>query len=92
MTAEELIMLRKAFGLNQTDMAEGIGLKLRAYADLEAGVSELQKRHELAIERFGLTLAVERDDPMLAPASVRKEALALALLITDGKQPKPRPN
>lgn len=68
MTADELISLRKGFGLTQIDMANGIGLQTGAYANLEAGVSNILRLHELAIERFGLALAVAHSDPIFAPA------------------------
>lgn len=37
--------------------------------------------HILALERLSLALAVERAEPMLAPAGIRREALDLVALI-----------
>lgn len=82
MTSEELITLRKAFGITQTEMAERIGLKLRAYQDLEAGKSEVRKIHDEAVAMVSLHIAVERGNPMLALPEVRKLALRLAQQIT----------
>jgi transcriptional regulator with XRE-family HTH domain len=84
MTPDDLTTLRKALHLTQADMAERIGMSRRAYLDLEAGKAELRPVHVAAVERVALAVAVERGEPMLAPASIRKDALALARLITEG--------
>lgn len=81
MTPDELIAIRKRFGLKQADMADLIGMTLRPYQALEKGETAILKRHALAVERVTITLAVERRDPMLAPGSVRKEALELARML-----------
>ena len=82
MTVAELNELRKRLGLTQTEMGAGIGLAMRSYQEIESGSTKLRAGHVLAAERFALSLAVERGDPMLAPASVRRDALELARLIT----------
>ena len=84
MILEDFVGHRKTLGLTQTEMAGRIGLSLRAYQDIEAGVSKLRPIHVAAAERVALALAVERGDPMLAPAGVRRQALELARLMTDG--------
>jgi transcriptional regulator with XRE-family HTH domain len=81
MTREELIALRKSLKLTQDEMAERIGLGLRAYQGVEGG-GTLRKLHALAAERVALEIAAERGDPMLAPSSIRREALQLARTIT----------
>lgn len=81
MTLQDLIDLRKRLGLTQAQMGDGIGLGGRAYQKIEAGDTDLAERHVLAAERLALRLAVERGDPMLAPVSVRRDALALAQLL-----------
>ena len=86
MTAADLVALRKSLNLTQAEMAERIGLGLRAYQDIEGGVSKLRPIHVNAAERAALSLAVERGNPMLAPAGVRREALDLAGLIR-GERP-----
>ncbi len=45
-------------------------------------MSKVRPIHAAAAERAALTLAVERGNPMLAPASVRRQAPELARLIT----------
>ena len=82
MTVQDLVTLRKALGLTQTEMAHQLGMAMRSYQDIEAGASKLRPVHALAVERAALALAVERGNPMLAPASVRRQALDLARLIT----------
>jgi transcriptional regulator with XRE-family HTH domain len=84
MTIDELISLRKNAKLSQAEMAAGIGLRLRAYSDLEAAKVALQERHARAAERFLLALAVARQDPMLAPRNVRQDAIALARMLGFG--------
>ena len=71
-------------GLTQAAMAGRMGLDARAYQGIEAGASALRPMHARAAERAALALAVERGDPMLAPAGVRRDALDLARLITGG--------
>lgn len=84
MTLNELVALRKSLGLTQTEMAGRIGLTLRGYQDVEGGVSKLRMLHIAAAERAALAVAVERGEPMLAPACIRRQALELARLITGG--------
>jgi transcriptional regulator with XRE-family HTH domain len=80
-STSEMIALRKSLGLTQAQMAEKIGLTTRAYHDLESGRSTVRAIHIQAAERAALDIAVERMDPMLAPASVRRSALELARMI-----------
>lgn len=88
MTAQELIDLRKAFGLTQAQMYERIGLKKAAYQNLEAGKVPIRPIHVKAVERAALHLAVEHGDPMKAPAAIRKDALDFARMI-EGKPATP---
>lgn len=84
MSAKEMKALREAAKLNQREMADLIGLGLSAYQDLEAddGMKKFRHRHQLALERASLRLAVERGDINLALPAVRRDALDLARLIT----------
>lgn len=84
MTVEELIQLRKSLGLSQADMAAHIGMTVRPYQDIEHGKSALRKIHALAAERAALDIAIERKNPMLAPAAVRKAAIELTRIVTEG--------
>jgi transcriptional regulator with XRE-family HTH domain len=77
-----LFAIRKPLGLSQAEMAHRMGMKLRAYSDLETGARETRQIHVNAAERVALAVAVERGNPMLAPAEVRKQALEVARLIT----------
>jgi transcriptional regulator with XRE-family HTH domain len=81
MTLDEFIALRKQLGLTQTELGVFFGLKLRTVQDIESGKSPLRPAYALAAERVALALAIERKEPMLAPLSVRREALELARLI-----------
>lgn len=83
MTTEELIALRKSLGLTQAEMAEGMGLSHRAYQNVEAGPG-IRKMHAVAATWVAMVVAVEKAEPMLAPAPARKIALSLANLITEG--------
>lgn len=82
MTTEELIALRKALGLTQTEFAARLGMTMRGYQDIETGKSGLRPIYALGAERVALAIAVERGEINLAPAAVRRDALALARLIT----------
>jgi len=79
-----LLLNRKALRLTQAEMAERMGLSMRGYQDIETGKAELRKIHILAFERAALTRAIESSKPMSAPPSIRKDALDLARLITEG--------
>jgi len=81
MTPAELIERRKAFGYNQTQMADVLGLSLRGYQKIEAGDGEVRRVYELAIAQIGLELAIEQNNPMLAPQSARKMALDFARMV-----------
>ena len=82
MNTDELKAFRKSLKLTQEEMGDAIGIAMRTYQDLENGKSSIKPLHVKALERAALSLAVERGEPMLAPAPVRKDALELARLIT----------
>jgi Helix-turn-helix. len=83
MTADELEALRKSMSLTQAEMAKALGIGLTTYSEMIRR-GEIEERYRLAAERVALSIAVERGNPMLAPAALRREALALARLITEG--------
>jgi transcriptional regulator with XRE-family HTH domain len=77
---EDLIDLRKSLALTQQEMANRLGMALRSYQAIEAGESEYRFIHRLAAERVALALAVDRKDAILAPTSVRRDAVEFAQL------------
>lgn len=81
MTGEDLAKARKALGLTQAQFGERLGMGRRSIADIETGTSPVRLIHSLALERLALALAIERAEPMLAPAGIRREALDLVTLI-----------
>jgi len=82
MTPYDLLTLRVALGFaNQTEMAEAIGLKLRAYQDLEGGKSPIRKIHELALDRVTLRRAAEVGEPLMLPRPMYDEVVQIARLI-----------
>ena len=76
-----LIRLRKTLGLAQSDMARRMGLSLRPYQELESNIRKVLRRHVRLAESVALDIAIEKEDPELAPTSVRNKALSLARLI-----------
>jgi len=74
---EDLIELRKELGLTQQEMANQLDMALRSYQAIEAGESEYRFIHRLAAERIALMIAVDKKDPMLAPPSLRRDAIEL---------------
>jgi transcriptional regulator with XRE-family HTH domain len=74
---EDLIQLRKDLGLTQQQMADELDMALRSYQSLEAGESEYRFIHRLAAERVALMRAADIKAPMLAPQSVREDAIEL---------------
>lgn len=85
MSVQEMKALRERAKLTQAQMAERMGLGKTAYVDLELGDDDWKKfkhRHQLALERASLTLALERRDIDLALPSMRREALDFAGLVS----------
>lgn len=74
---EGLIELRKDLGLTQQEMANKLDMALRSYQAIEAGKSEYRFIHRLAVERVALQIAADKKEPMLAPVSLRKDAIEL---------------
>jgi transcriptional regulator with XRE-family HTH domain len=73
--------LRKALGLTQLEMATQMGLSLRPYQKLELRERRVGRRHVRLAESVALDVAVEKENPELAPEPVRNKAIKLAKLI-----------
>jgi len=74
---DDLIELRKDLHLTQQQMADKLDMAPRAYQSIEAGESEYRYIHRLAVERVALQIAADKQDPMLAPAPLRRDAIEL---------------
>lgn len=77
----DLVETRNRIGLTQAEMAKRMGMGLRAYQELESSPERVKLRHQMLAGLAALYVALERGDPMLAPASIRRHALDLAALI-----------
>ncbi|CAM5657664.1 hypothetical protein MAUB1S_11445 [Mycolicibacterium aubagnense] len=86
LTPESLAALRAVLGFNQTEMANRIGLGLRAYQDLEGNKSTIRKTHILAIERVVLSEAARQANLGLLPPEVMQDVLVVVKLIRSAKQ------
>jgi transcriptional regulator with XRE-family HTH domain len=73
--------LRKALGLPQPDMAHRMGLSLRPYQQLESSPDKVRRRHIRLAKSVAMDVAIERQNPQLAPRTVRKNAIDLTRLI-----------
>ena len=78
----DLAALRKRTGLDQAAFAELIGMSRRPYQELEAGRSRTREVHRMAARAASLHEAVRQRDITIAEPDVRRDALALARLIT----------
>jgi transcriptional regulator with XRE-family HTH domain len=78
---EELIAIRKALGLTQAQMAHDLDLSLRAYSDIENGVSKCRQIHLMAAERLALFRAYQAQDVGLLPFHVRRDAESLKAVL-----------
>ena len=76
-----LLQVRKALGLPQSEMARRMGLSLRPYQELESKVRAVRGRHIRLAELVALDIAVEKDDPELAPRDIRRKAIKLAIAV-----------
>jgi transcriptional regulator with XRE-family HTH domain len=74
---DDLIQLRKDMGLTQQQMADALDMALRSYQSIESGESEYRFVHRLAAERIALMVAADKKAPMLAPPTVRDDAIEL---------------
>ena len=74
---EDLIQLRKDMGLTQQQMAHALDMALRSYQSIESGELEYRFIHRLAAERVALMIAADKKAPMLAPQTVRDDAIEL---------------
>ena len=81
MTGEELKALRITLGVNQTTMAEGMGLSLRGYQDVESLPHQIMTRHRRMAEWFSFDQAVKQRNPMLTTNGMRQKALELVRLL-----------
>ena len=72
-----LFSTRQKLHLSQTEMAERLGLSLRAYQDLEKSAT-VRKAYKLATEFIAMQIAVERAQPELATPQGRTLAKELA--------------
>ena len=73
--------LRKTLGLTQSEMAGQMGLSLRPYQKLESKERRIGRRHIRLAESVALDVAIEKEDPELAPEPVRDKAIKLAKMI-----------
>jgi transcriptional regulator with XRE-family HTH domain len=78
-----LMRLRKALGLGQSEMARRMGLSLRPYQELETNIRKVLSRHVRLAESVALDVAIEKQDPELAPENVRNKAFKFARLILE---------
>ncbi|RIY00200.1 XRE family transcriptional regulator [Aureimonas flava] len=80
MTVEEFIALRKRLGLTQTQLANYLGMSLRAIQDIENGRSALRLVHVLAIERLSLSIGSALGNlSMIHPTALAEARSAAAL-------------
>jgi tRNA(fMet)-specific endonuclease VapC len=76
-----LIQLRKSLGLGQSEMATRMGLSLRPYQELESKARNIRRRHIVLAESVALDIAIEKENLELAPDTVRKKMIKLALML-----------
>jgi len=76
-----LVGLRKALRIGQSEMAERMGLSLRPYQELESQTRRVRPRHIRLAESVALDVAIEQRNFDLAPDSVRKKVIKLALIL-----------
>jgi transcriptional regulator with XRE-family HTH domain len=77
---EDLVELRNSLGLTQQQMAGYLDMALRSYQAIEAGESTYRLIHRLAAERVALMVAADTGRPLLAPPTVRRDAVDLVSL------------
>jgi len=81
---DDLKAIRNHLGLSVEAMAREMGMSKAGYHNLEQGKAEVKKIHLAQAYMVALDMALFLENPMLVPAPLRKKALELARLITDG--------
>jgi transcriptional regulator with XRE-family HTH domain len=76
-----ILVAEKRHGLPQLEMARRMGLSLRTYQELEQKLRAVRSRHIRLAESVALDVAVENDDPELAPRDIRRKAIKLAITV-----------
>jgi transcriptional regulator with XRE-family HTH domain len=76
-----LAVRRNALKLTQSEMANRLGLSLRAYQDLEKSVDPIRPAYKLAVDMISMREAVRREDASLASEAALVHALHLAQLV-----------
>jgi transcriptional regulator with XRE-family HTH domain len=76
-----LAQLRKKLGLSQSEMARRMGLSLRPYQQLELELRDARSRHIRLAESVALDVAVEKDELEMAPLTIRRKAIKLAIMV-----------
>lgn len=84
MSDTDLKAIRNRLGLSVEAMAFKMDMSKAGYHNVEQGKAELKKTHLAQAYMVALDQALEAGDPMLVPAPLRKKALELARLITEG--------
>lgn len=74
LTHLDLARFRSHMGMTQAEMANELGLSLRAYQDIEGNKSELRPIHVMAIERSSLRLAIRLGRADYALPLIRQDA------------------
>ncbi|GAB6842357.1 transcriptional regulator with XRE-family HTH domain [Methylorubrum rhodinum] len=82
--AQHLFNVRSLIGLTQQEMADNLGLSLRAYSDLENAISKIRTLHVLAVDQLALWEAVRRNDRSLLPARLRMDLMDAVALMRAG--------
>lgn len=81
---DNLKAIRESLGLSVEAMAQRMGMSKSGYHNVEQGRTEANELHMARAYLVALEQALETRNPMLAPAPLRKKALELARLITEG--------
>ncbi|KTR02059.1 hypothetical protein NS365_22520 [Aureimonas ureilytica] len=84
MTSEEFVAFRKRLGLSQTQLADHMGMSLRAIQDIENGRAQLRRIHILAIERLSLMLGSALGNLSLIDPTTLAEARSAAAIPNNG--------
>ena len=68
--------LRGKLGLDQSQMAERMGLEIGDYRELEATADKVQRLHATLAHMASLDVAIERGEPRLASTTIREKIIA----------------
>lgn len=80
-TAEQFVELRKRLGYTQSELADRLGMSLRAVQDIESGKAKVRPIHSLALDRIAIVRAAFLGDATILSEEAVQDVRALSEML-----------